>query len=134
GTGRWSHFKLAAAGSDRVCYREREHPPRQPVRRARISPADTLENLDRGKQLERKLYFQSGAPIDGERDPDLPRWQAGARHCSRLAWLRWRERQRSMRSVTIVVIDERRQNPLGNAVGLRNGSCGPLGPNVWTGS
>src|SRR6185436_6257278 len=29
---------------------------------------DTLKNLDRYKQLERKLYFQGGTPTDAERD------------------------------------------------------------------
>jgi len=33
-----------------------------------ISAPDTLKNLDRYKQLERKLYFQNGAPTDAERD------------------------------------------------------------------
>jgi hypothetical protein len=32
--------------------------------------------------------------------------------CSRPSWLRWRERQRSMRAVTIVVIDEGCTDPL----------------------
>src|SRR5882724_9372900 len=33
-----------------------------------ISSADTLKNLDKYKALERKLYFQGGAPTDAERD------------------------------------------------------------------
>jgi hypothetical protein len=33
-----------------------------------ISSAENLKNLDRYKQLERKLYFQGGAPTDAERD------------------------------------------------------------------
>ena len=33
-----------------------------------ISAPETLKNLDRYKQLERKLYFQGGAPTDAERD------------------------------------------------------------------
>ncbi len=33
-----------------------------------IASADTLKNLDHYKQLERKLYFQGGAPTDAERD------------------------------------------------------------------
>ena len=33
-----------------------------------ISSADNLKNLDRMKALERKLYFQGGAPTDAERD------------------------------------------------------------------
>jgi hypothetical protein len=33
-----------------------------------ISSAENLRNLDRIKALERKLYFQGGAPTDSERD------------------------------------------------------------------
>src|SRR4029453_17861742 len=33
-----------------------------------IASPDTLKNLDRYKQLERKLYFRDGAPTDTERD------------------------------------------------------------------
>ncbi len=33
-----------------------------------ISAPETIRNLDRYKQLERKLYFQNGAPTDAERD------------------------------------------------------------------
>ena len=33
-----------------------------------ISSAENLRNLDRYKALERKLYFQGGAPTDAERD------------------------------------------------------------------
>src|SRR5262249_57412642 len=33
-----------------------------------ISAPDTLKNLDRYKQMERRLYFQGGAPSDSERD------------------------------------------------------------------
>jgi hypothetical protein len=33
-----------------------------------ISAPDTLKNVDRFKQLERRLYFQGGAPTDAERD------------------------------------------------------------------
>ncbi len=33
-----------------------------------ISAPETLKNLERYKQLERKLYFQGGAPTDAERD------------------------------------------------------------------
>ena len=36
--------------------------------RSKSARADTLKNLDRYKQLERKLYFQGGAPTDAERD------------------------------------------------------------------
>jgi len=33
-----------------------------------IAAAETIKNLDRYKQLQRKLYFQGGAPTDAERD------------------------------------------------------------------
>src|SRR5689334_20450839 len=33
-----------------------------------ISAPETLKNLERYKQLERKLYFQGGAPTDAERE------------------------------------------------------------------
>ena len=33
-----------------------------------ISSPDTLQNLDRYKAMERRLYFQGGAPSDGDRD------------------------------------------------------------------
>ena len=33
-----------------------------------ISSAENLKNLDHWKNLERKLYFQGGAPTDAERD------------------------------------------------------------------
>ena len=61
-----------------------------------ISAPDTLKNLDRYKQLERKLYFQGGAPTDAERDEIFRQGKAGA--CSspaastrpRSARRRWR--------------------------------------------
>src|SRR6185369_6944083 len=33
-----------------------------------IASADTIKNLDRYKQLQRKLYFQGGAPTAAQRD------------------------------------------------------------------
>src|SRR5271166_3793284 len=33
-----------------------------------ISSAENIRNLDRFKALQRKLYFQGGAPTDSERD------------------------------------------------------------------
>ena len=56
--------------SDRIRFRELgQVDQRQSVRRARDQRArTTLKNLDRYKQLERKLYFQGGAPTDAERD------------------------------------------------------------------
>jgi hypothetical protein len=63
------YFKLAAASSDRVRYRELGKTSNgNPFVVLEISAADTLKNLDRYKQLEKKLYFQGGAPTDSERD------------------------------------------------------------------
>src|SRR5262245_62887125 len=59
------YFKLAAANSDRVRYRELGKTSNgNPFVALEISSPDTLKNLDRYKQLERKLYFQGGAPTD----------------------------------------------------------------------
>ena len=41
---------------------------RQDGVRLEISAPETLKNLERYKQLERKLYFQGGAPTEAERD------------------------------------------------------------------
>jgi zinc carboxypeptidase len=63
------YMKLAAAGSDRVRYRELgKTSSGNPFIALEISAADTLKNIDRYKQMERKLYFQGGAPSDSERD------------------------------------------------------------------
>ena len=63
------YMKLAAAGSERVRYREiGKTSGGNPFIVLEISAPDTLKNLDRYKQMERKLYFQDGAPSDGERD------------------------------------------------------------------
>ncbi len=63
------YMKLAAANSDRVRFRELGKTSNDnPFIVLEISSADTLKNLDRYKQLERKLYFQGGAPTDAERD------------------------------------------------------------------
>jgi hypothetical protein len=52
------YFKLAAASSDRVRYRELGKTSNgNPFVVLEISSADTLKNLDRYKQLEKKLYF-----------------------------------------------------------------------------
>src|SRR5688572_10406550 len=53
------YMKIAAAGSDRVRYRELGRTNHDnPLIALEISSPDTLKNLDRYKQLERKLYFQ----------------------------------------------------------------------------
>jgi Zinc carboxypeptidase len=63
------YMKLAAASSDRVRVRELGKTSNDnPFIVLEISSPDTLKNLDRFKQLERKLYFQGGAPSDTERD------------------------------------------------------------------
>jgi hypothetical protein len=63
------YMKLAAASSDRVRFRELGPTSNgNPFIALEISSPDTLKNLDRYKQLERKLYFQGGAPTDAERD------------------------------------------------------------------
>jgi len=63
------YMKLAAAGSDRVRYRELgKTSSGNPFIALEISAPDTLKNLDRYKQMERKLYFQGGAPSDSDRD------------------------------------------------------------------
>jgi hypothetical protein len=63
------YMKLAAASSDRVRFRELgKTSDNNPFIALEISSPDTLRNLDRYKQMERKLYFQGGAPSDTERD------------------------------------------------------------------
>src|SRR5256885_5307796 len=63
------YMKLAAASSDRVRYRELgKSTNNNPFIVLEISAPDTLKNLDRYKEMERKLYFQGGAPTDAERD------------------------------------------------------------------
>src|ERR1043166_5232263 len=63
------YMKLAAANSDRVRFRELGRTSsNNPFVALETSAPDTLKNLDRYKQLERRLYFQGGAPTDAERD------------------------------------------------------------------
>src|SRR6185295_5903568 len=63
------YFKLVANNSDRVRFRELgKTNNKNPFVLLEISAPETLKNLDRFKQLERKLYFQGGAPSDAERD------------------------------------------------------------------
>src|SRR5229473_2566493 len=63
------YMKLAAANSDRVRFRELgKTSDNNPFIALEISSPETLRSLDRYKQLERKLYFQGGAPSDAERD------------------------------------------------------------------
>jgi Zinc carboxypeptidase len=63
------YMKLAAASSDRVRFRELgKTSSNNPFIALEISAPETLKNLDRYKRLERKLYFQDGAPTEAERD------------------------------------------------------------------
>src|ERR1700704_29787 len=63
------YMKLSAANSDRVRFRELgKTSDGNPFIALEISAPETLKNLDHYKQLERKLYFQGGAPTDSERD------------------------------------------------------------------
>ena len=63
------YMKLAAHATDRVRFRELGKSTNgQPFIALEISAPDTLKNIDRYKELERKLYFQGGAPTDAERD------------------------------------------------------------------
>jgi Zinc carboxypeptidase len=63
------YMKLVSQTSDRVRYRELGKTTNgNPFIALEIASPDTLKNLDRYKQLERRLYFQGGAPSDAERD------------------------------------------------------------------
>src|SRR5829696_7262446 len=63
------YFQQISSASDRVRYRELGKSTNgHPFVALEIASADTLKNLDRYKQLQRKLYFQGGAPTDAERD------------------------------------------------------------------
>ena len=60
---------LVSQSSDRVRLRELGKSTNgAPFIALEISAPETLRNLDRYKGLERKLYFQGGAPSDSERD------------------------------------------------------------------
>lgn len=61
------YMKLAAAGSTRVAYRELgQTSGGQPFVLLEISAPETIRNLDRFKRLQRRLYFQGGAPTPNE--------------------------------------------------------------------
>jgi hypothetical protein len=63
------YMKLVSQTSDRVRYRELGKTTNgNPFIALEIASPETLKNLDRYKQLQRKLYFQGGAPTDAERD------------------------------------------------------------------
>jgi hypothetical protein len=63
------YMQLVAGASDRVRVHELGKTTNgNPFISVEISAPDTLKTIDRFKQLERKLYFQGGAPTDAERD------------------------------------------------------------------
>ncbi|HEX2455467.1 MAG TPA: M14 metallopeptidase family protein, partial [Vicinamibacterales bacterium] len=63
------YMRQVAGASDRVRFRELGKTTNDnPFIALEISAPETLKNLDRYKQLQRKLYFQGGAPTDPERD------------------------------------------------------------------
>ncbi|HXK03016.1 MAG TPA: M14 metallopeptidase family protein, partial [Verrucomicrobiae bacterium] len=63
------YMQMVAANSNRVRFRNLGPTTSgNPFVLMEISSAENLRNLDRIKALERKLYFQGGAPTDAERD------------------------------------------------------------------
>ena len=63
------YMQMVAANSGRVRFRNLGPTTSgNPFVLMEISSAENLRNLDRIKALERKLYFQGGAPTDAERD------------------------------------------------------------------
>ena len=71
------YFQQLAASSDRVRYRELGKSTNgNPFVALEIASADTLKNIEHFKQLQRKLYFQGGAPTDAERDEILRQGKA----------------------------------------------------------
>jgi hypothetical protein len=63
------YMNIIARNSDRVRLRELgKTTENNPFLLLEIASPETLKNLDRYKQLERKLYFQGGAPTEAERD------------------------------------------------------------------
>jgi len=63
------YMQAVANGTDRVKFRNLGPTTSgNPFIMLEISSAENLKNLDRIKGLERKLYFQGGAPTDAERD------------------------------------------------------------------
>src|SRR5581483_2200168 len=63
------YFQKIAASSDRVRMRELGKTTNgNPFVLLEISSAENIKNLDHLKQLQRKLYFQGGAPSEAERN------------------------------------------------------------------
>jgi len=66
------YMRIVAGSSDRVRLTELgKTTNNNPFILLEISSADTIKNLDRYKQLERRLYFQGGSPTESERDEIL---------------------------------------------------------------
>src|SRR5581483_8757782 len=63
------YLRTVADNSDRLHFRELgKSTNNNPFIALEISAPDTIKNLDHYKQLERKLYFQGGAPTEAERE------------------------------------------------------------------
>src|ERR1041385_1460633 len=63
------YLQAVANGTDRLRFRNLGPTTSgNPFVLLEISSAENLKNLERIKGLERKLYFQGGAPTDAERD------------------------------------------------------------------
>ena len=63
------YLQIVARGSSRVRFRELgKTTNNNPFILLEISSAENIKNLDHLKQLERKLYFQGGAPTESERE------------------------------------------------------------------
>ena len=63
------YLKVVAAGSDRVRLRDLgKTSQNNSLIALEIAAPETLKNLDRYKQLERRLYFQNGTPSARDRD------------------------------------------------------------------
>src|SRR5689334_7279825 len=63
------YMRQVAGSTDRIRFRELGKSTNDNSFIAlEISSPDTLKNLDHYKQLQKKLYFQDGAPSDADRD------------------------------------------------------------------
>jgi len=63
------YMRQVSASSNRVRFRDLGRTSSgNPFIALEISSPDTLQNLDRYKAMERRLYFQGGVPSDAERD------------------------------------------------------------------
>src|SRR4030095_2416801 len=72
------YMRVIANRSDRVRLRDLgKTTNNKPFVLLEISSADSIKNIDHLKQLERKLYFQGGAPTDAERDEIFRSGKAG---------------------------------------------------------